>query len=32
MIAAVLVMNLVRRHPNCRVLLHRNDPDGKYVM
>ena len=28
MVAVVFVSNLVKRHPNCRVLLHRANADG----
>lgn len=29
MVAVVLVINLTRRHPNCKVLLHRSNPEGQ---
>ena len=32
MVASVMVMNLIKRHPNCRVLLHRSNTEGKYMM
>ena len=28
MVAVVLVVNLTRRHSNCKVLLHRSNPEG----
>ena len=31
MMAAVFVTNLIKRHPNCRVLLHRNSSEGTYI-
>ena len=31
MVGVVFVMNLLKRHPNCRVLLHRSNSEGEFA-